>query len=56
MVLQALSRYYDILSSDPDCPIARLGYSSTRVSYALLLSKQGELLSMSPNDAKRTAW
>jgi len=44
MILQALARYYDILSKDPDSDIAPPGYSTTGVSFALNISAQGELL------------
>ncbi len=46
MILQALARYYDILSRDPEADIAPPGYSSTGVSFALVLSEQGDLLNM----------
>ena len=44
MILQSLVRYYDILSKDSDSDIARPGYSSVGVSFALNISAQGELL------------
>jgi CRISPR-associated protein Csd1 len=44
MILQALTRYYDILSNDPDSDIAPPGYSTVGVSFALNISAQGELL------------
>lgn len=48
MILQALTRYYDILSRDPDSDIAPPGYSAVGVSFALNLSAQGELLDVFP--------
>ena len=48
MVLQALTRYYDLLADDPDCPIAREGYSTANVSAALVLSQAGELIGILP--------
>ena len=48
MILQALTRYYDILVSDPESGIAPPGYSSANVSFALNLSPQGELLEVYP--------
>jgi CRISPR-associated protein Csd1 len=48
MILQALARYYDILAADPDCPIARMGYSTTSASLALVLSEQGALRGILP--------
>ncbi len=48
MILHALNRYYEILSSDPDSEIAPPGYSSVGVSFALNLSAQGDLLDVFP--------
>lgn len=48
MILQALTRYYDILANDPQSDIAPPGYSVTGVSFALNLSAQGELLDIFP--------
>jgi CRISPR-associated protein Csd1 len=44
MILQALTRYYDILSKEPESNIAPPGYSTVGVSFALNISAQGELL------------
>lgn len=48
MILQALNKYYDILSSDPESDIAPPGYSSTGVSFGLNISEKGELLDVIP--------
>ncbi len=48
MILQALTRYYDILSNDPKSDIAPPGYSSTGVSFGLNISEKGELLEVIP--------
>lgn len=48
MILQALARYYDILSSDPDSDIAPPGYSAIGISFALNVSAKGELLDVLP--------
>lgn len=48
MILQALARYYEILSKDPESDISPPGYSSTGVSFALNISEQGELLDVFP--------
>lgn len=48
MILQSLAKYYEILAADPDIPIARFGYSTTGVSFALNLSDEGELLDILP--------
>ncbi len=48
MILQALERYYSILSSDEESGIAPLGYSSANVSYALTLSADGALQGIIP--------
>jgi CRISPR-associated protein Csd1 len=48
MVLQALTRYYDILADDPESGIALKGYCRTNISFALNISKTGELLDIFP--------
>ncbi|MEW5871259.1 MAG: type I-C CRISPR-associated protein Cas8c/Csd1 [Chloroflexota bacterium] len=48
MILQALTRYYDILQKDPDTEIAPPGYSTTGVSFALNISAGGELRDVFP--------
>jgi CRISPR-associated protein Csd1 len=48
MILQALTRYYDILASDPQSGIAPPGYSVAKVSFALNLSPEGELMGIFP--------
>lgn len=48
MILQALTRYYDILSADPNSRIAPFGYSTANVSFALDISLQGELREIYP--------
>lgn len=48
MILQALTRYYDILSKDPESDIAPPGYNTVGVSFALNISSQGELLDVFP--------
>lgn len=48
MIIQALYRYYQILLEDPDVEIAVPAYSSTRVSFALDLTRDGELLDVIP--------
>ena len=48
MILQALTRYYDILLQDPDIDIAPPGYSAIGVSFALNLSAEGDLLDVFP--------
>ncbi len=48
MILQALSKYYDILSADPDSDIAPPGYSAVGISYALHVSAKGNLLDVFP--------
>lgn len=43
MIIQSLCRYYDILAEDEVASISRPGYSSGKVSFALVLSPEGEL-------------
>lgn len=48
MILQALARYYDILSEDEDSGIPVLGYSRVNVSYVVNLSKNGIIQNIIP--------
>lgn len=48
MILQSLVRYYEILAEDEECDIASPGYSMAKVSFAVNLSAQGELLGLIP--------
>jgi len=48
MILQALTRYYDILADDPESDVAPPGYSVAKVSFVLNLSPQGKLLDIFP--------
>ena len=48
MILQALNRYYNILAKDPDVDIARFGYSTENVSFALNISERGDILDIVP--------
>ncbi len=48
MILEALNRYYDILQEDEDIEIAKFGYSTVNVSFALDISEEGELLNVLP--------
>lgn len=48
MILQALTKYYDILSKDPESDIAPPGYSAIGISFALNISGKGELLDIFP--------
>ena len=47
MILQALSNYYNTLINS-DSGVAPPGYSNSKVSHVLLLSKEGELLDVIP--------
>lgn len=48
MVLQALVKYYDILADDLESGISKEGYSKAKISYALNLSENGDLLEIIP--------
>ena len=43
MIIQSLCRYYDILAKDENANIPKLGYSSAKVSFALVISPDGAL-------------
>jgi len=48
MILQALTRYYDILAADPASTIAREGYSTEKISFVLQLSIRGKMIALIP--------
>lgn len=43
MIIQSLCRHYDILEGDENANIPKLGYSSAKVSFALVISPDGVL-------------
>lgn len=43
MIIQSLARYYDILAADDSVKIPKTGYSPAKVSFALVISKEGDL-------------
>lgn len=43
MIVQSLVRYYDILAGDDSVKIPMTGYSPAKVSFALVISKDGDL-------------
>lgn len=44
MIIQALYNYYDTLLADEDSKVSPPGFSKAKVSYAAVLSRNGELL------------
>lgn len=46
MIINALKKYYEILAEDPESDIPKEGYSNTKVSAALVISKEGELINI----------
>lgn len=48
MVLQSLVKYYEILSEDDKADIPKQGYCKANVSYALVISTDGELVDVMP--------
>jgi len=43
MIIQSLCRHYDVLEGDKNVNIPKLGYSSAKVSFALVISPDGVL-------------
>jgi CRISPR-associated protein Csd1 len=43
MIIQSLCRHYDILEGDENVSIPKLGYSSAKISFALVISSDGVL-------------
>ncbi|MFA9381950.1 MAG: type I-C CRISPR-associated protein Cas8c/Csd1, partial [Acetanaerobacterium sp.] len=52
MLLQSLVKYYDILAQDEESGIPKPGYGMAAVSYALVLSRDGEPLEVIPLKVK----
>ena len=48
MILESLVRYYEILAADESSGISKPGYTQAKVSFALVLSPQGEFLELLP--------
>jgi CRISPR-associated protein Csd1 len=48
MILQALTKYYEILQNDPKSGISPQGYSMANVSFALDITREGELKRIIP--------
>lgn len=43
VIIQALSKYYDLLATDKSPKISKLGYSPAKVSFVLVISDKGNL-------------
>jgi CRISPR-associated protein Csd1 len=43
VIVQSLVRYYDILAGNNSVKIPKTGYSPAKISFALIISKEGEL-------------
>ncbi len=43
MIIQSLCRHYDILENDESVSISRPGYSSAKISFVLVISRDGKL-------------
>lgn len=48
MLLQALVDYYDIIAEDEYSGISKQGFSKVKVSYALVISREGDLVNVLP--------
>ncbi len=44
MILQALNNYYERLRADPEIEVAGFGFSHEKLSFSLILSKQGAIV------------
>ncbi|WP_417396023.1 type I-C CRISPR-associated protein Cas8c/Csd1 [Gimesia chilikensis] len=47
MILQSLNQFYERLTDDPDIKIAPYGYSSQKISFCIVINKQGKLIQFS---------
>lgn len=48
MILQSLHKLYDRLSADPAYEIAKPGYSPQKISFRIVIKRNGELFSIQP--------
>jgi CRISPR-associated protein Csd1 len=48
VLLQSLVNYYEILTENENCDIPKRGYSKAKVSYALTITKNGDLIGILP--------
>jgi hypothetical protein len=46
VIIQSLVWYYDILAADDTAKISKPGYSQANVSFALVISNNGELINI----------
>ncbi|MCK4257575.1 MAG: type I-C CRISPR-associated protein Cas8c/Csd1 [Halanaerobiales bacterium] len=56
MIIQALYDYYNILLNDPEIEISEPGYSMAKVNFLVSLSKNGELLDITPLGEGKINW
>lgn len=56
MIIQALNDYYNILLNDPEIEIPKPGYSVAKVKFIATLSKEGELLDLTPQGEGKVDW
>lgn len=47
MILQSLNQFYERLAADPEIEIPSYGYSSQKISFCIVINKQGKLIQFS---------
>lgn len=56
MIIQALNDYYNILLTDSEIKIPKPGYSVAKVKFIATLSRDGELLDLTPLGDGKVGW
>ena len=54
MILQSLCRYYDRLRQNPDIDIPEIGFSQEKISFAIVIDKNGSMVGGKPHDIRET--
>jgi CRISPR-associated protein Csd1 len=54
MILQSLCKYYDRLQQNPDIDIPEIGFSQEKISYVIVLDKNGSMIGGKPQDIRDT--
>ena len=54
MILQSLCQYYDRLQQNPDIDIPEIGFSQEKISYVIVLDKNGFMIGGKPQDIRDT--
>ena len=54
MILQSLCNYYDRLQKNDDIDIPEIGFSQEKISFAIVIDKDGKMIGGKPHDIRAT--